>query len=167
MTDQEPLTLDGLAALTAEVSRPSGAGDASTTKSFNAKMIAALRAGNGQVGGDFAGRTMLIITTTGRRTGRKIATVLRYNDIDGRLLIVASMGGAARHPQWYLNLLADPTATIELDGRTSVVTARTLEAGDREQVFPEICRRVEFFAEYQAKSPRTIPVVELVPADFS
>jgi deazaflavin-dependent oxidoreductase (nitroreductase family) len=163
MKDVE-LTVARLAALTEEVRNPGGSGDASVAKAFNAALADALRAGKGQLSGELAGRKLLILTTTGRRSGRQITTVLRYTPLHSRLFVVASMGGAERHPQWYLNLLATPRAQVEVDGETFSVDAVTLEGDERETTFAHAARVVPVYNEYRARTQRQIPVVELVRA---
>src|SRR6202521_4920340 len=88
----------------------------SDMKAFNAKLIADFRANNGQFTGDMAGRGLLILTTTGARSGEPRSVVLGYGRHRDRLVVIASDNGAPKAPAWYHNLLANPTALIELAG---------------------------------------------------
>src|ERR1700693_5851714 len=88
----------------------------SDMKAFNAKLIADFRANHGQFTGDMAGRGLLILTTTGARSGEPRSVVLGYGRHGDRLVVIASANGAPKAPAWYHNLLANPTAVIELAG---------------------------------------------------
>ncbi len=106
---------------------------------------------------------VLLLTTTGRKTGKRRTTPLLYVEDGGRYVIVASVGGAPKHPAWYLNLRADPSATIEVGSRTLAVRAETAEADERDRLWQALTRMYPTYDAYQARTTRTIPVVALTP----
>src|SRR3984893_17549833 len=106
----------------------------SDMKVFNAKLIADFRANHGQFTGDMAGRSLLILTTTGARSGKPHSVVLGYGQRGGQIVLLASNNGAPSAPDWYHNLLADPTATVELAGPDRFrVRATTVPSDQREE----------------------------------
>lgn len=129
---------------------------------FNEQIMQEFRANHGRLGGSFAGAPVLLLHTTGARTGRDRVSPLMYLDLDGHRYVFASKAGADSDPDWYRNLLAHPDVSVEGGSETYPATARPLPPGDRDRVFAEQARRFANFAEYQAKTTRTIPVVELV-----
>jgi deazaflavin-dependent oxidoreductase (nitroreductase family) len=108
------------------------------------------------------GRALLLLTTTGARTGRARTNPMMYVEIDGRRLVIASNAGAEKHPDWYVNLVANPSVTVECDGEEYAATAAVPTGEERDRLFAEIVRRFPFFGDHQAGVARTIPVVELV-----
>ncbi len=114
---------------------------------------------------------LLLLTTTGRRTGHAYTTPMMFHREDGRLFVVASNIGAPRDPDWCLNLRAQPAVTVELGDQEgsppSAATARVLEGKDRVAVWARITELYPFFLDHQAKAPREIPVVELTSAEPS
>lgn len=162
------LNFEELAKLTAEVLDPHGPGSpqwqaqGSHTQRMNAELMRALRENGGTVPGELADIPMLIITTVGAKSGQRRAVPLAYQVIDDRLVIIASMGGAAKHPPWFHNLVANPQVTVEKDGTTFSARARVTAGADREQLFRRVCENFPVFAEYQARTERVIPVVELL-----
>jgi deazaflavin-dependent oxidoreductase (nitroreductase family) len=165
LSDPVPLTVAELARLTAEVADPAGPGAAAVTKAFNATMVHALRQGVGRVDGELADVDLLVMTTTGRSSGRRIPSPLGWFEIDGRLLVIASMGGADRNPNWYHNVRADPSVLVELLGETFEARAVPTEGADRDALYAEICRRSAVFSDYQARTTRVIPVVEILRSE--
>jgi deazaflavin-dependent oxidoreductase (nitroreductase family) len=87
---------------------------------------------------------------------------LRYTSLDGRLFVVASMGGAEKDPQWYLNLVSTPRAQIELDGESFAVDAVTLTGDSRADIFARAAQLVPAYLGYEVRTQRQIPVVELI-----
>jgi len=162
--DRVELTVAELAKLTEEVRAPGGAGDAPHTKRFNEAMIAALRAGQGHIEGELSGIDLLIMTSTGRRSGKQHAVPLAYFVIDGRLLVVASMGGADINPPWYFNVIANPNVRVELNGVAFDAVATPTKGADRDQLYAGVCSRLPVFKDYQERTTRVIPVIELVAA---
>jgi deazaflavin-dependent oxidoreductase (nitroreductase family) len=110
-----------------------------------------------------AGRQLLLLTTTGRRTGQPRTSPMIYVRDGDRLLVIASNAGAGKHPRWYLNLVTDPRVHVEIGAESYDASAAPLRGDDRAEVFARIVASYPFFAEHQAKE-REIPVVELVPA---
>ena len=131
---------------------------------YNRRLIEEFRAGRVEPGGPLEGRPLLLLTTTGAKTGRRHTTPLMYVLDGGRLLVIASNAGAPRHPDWYRNLSADPGVTVEVGAETYEATAAELEGEERERVWGEIVASYPFFAEHEEKAaPRRIPVVALEP----
>ena len=115
------------------------------------------------------GRPVLALTTVGATSGATRRTVLCwFPDGENRWLIVASFGGSARHPAWYLNMAKNPDKVwIEIDGRKLKVEAHSLKGAEREQAWRQIVSLAPGFAGYQQKTDREIPVVRLQPAPQS
>lgn len=129
---------------------------------FNKQVIDEFRANNGQVGGYFEGARLLLLTTTGARSGRPHTTPLGYLPDGGeRMLVIASAGGAPHHPAWYHNLKANPHATVETGVFVFEVQAEILEGAERDEAFARAVEGDPGWAGYQAKTTRTIPVVAL------
>jgi deazaflavin-dependent oxidoreductase (nitroreductase family) len=129
---------------------------------WNSKIIAEFRANAGKVGGQFEGAPLLLLTTHGRKSGAERTNPMMYLADGDRLLVFASKAGAPTHPDWYLNLRAHPQVTVEVGTSTFQATAVPLAGEDRDKMFAEQARRYPGFAEYQAKTDRVIPVVELL-----
>lgn len=125
----------------------------------NRRVIEQFRAG-GEIEGMHRDR-LLLLTTTGRRSGLERTTPMMFHREGARLLVIASNIGAPQHPDWYLNLVADPAVTVELDDERHAATATALAGADREQVWATIKAAYPFFADHEAATTRTIPVVEL------
>ncbi|MEV8514741.1 nitroreductase family deazaflavin-dependent oxidoreductase [Dactylosporangium sp. NPDC051484] len=124
----------------------------------NRKLIAEFRAS----GRRLEGRPLLLLTTTGRRSGKSYTTPMMYVRLDDRLLVIASAAGAPKHPDWYRNLAADPAVTVEADGEEYRATARPTTGADREALFARIVEQYPFLADHQRGIERQIPIVELV-----
>lgn len=121
------------------------------------------RVSNGRIGGRFGKLNVLLLTTTGRKSGRPWTTPLTYLQDGENLVVIASNGGAARHPTWYLNLRADPAATLELPGRTISASAETASPEEKARLWPRIVEMYGGYADYQRRTSRDIPVVILRP----
>jgi len=100
--------------------------------------------------------------TVGRKSGRPVRSELRAHRVAGRLFVVASKAGADRHPDWFHNLAANADVTVTLESEEYPATARPLDAPERDVVFAEICAAAPAFAEYQQRTDRVLPVVELI-----
>jgi deazaflavin-dependent oxidoreductase (nitroreductase family) len=120
------------------------------------------RASGGRLGGGFEGRPILLLTTNGAKTGRPHTTPMMYLLEDGRLYVFASKGGAPTHPDWYWNLVANPDVIVELGTERFDATASPLTDGERDRVYARQSELYPQFGEYQRKTERTIPVVELI-----
>jgi deazaflavin-dependent oxidoreductase (nitroreductase family) len=130
-------------------------------REFNTTLIAEFRANGGKVGGAFENGTLLLLTTTGAKTGKPRISPLAYYTIDGKMIIIGSYAGADQHPAWVHNLRANPRAHIEVGATEYDVVARELPAAERDDVFAEVVKAAPVFAEYQAKTSRVIPLFEL------
>jgi deazaflavin-dependent oxidoreductase (nitroreductase family) len=128
---------------------------------FNASIIDEFRADAGRLGGPFAGGRLLLLTTTGARSGRPHTTPVGYLPDGGRVLVIASAGGADRHPDWYLNLVAHPVVTVENGTFTYEARAAVLDGRERDLLFARAVEADPGWAAYQAKASRTLPVVAL------
>jgi deazaflavin-dependent oxidoreductase (nitroreductase family) len=126
---------------------------------INRRTIAQFRAG-GEIEGMQRDR-LVLLTTTGRRSGRAVTTPLMFHRDGDRVLVIASNVGAPAHPNWYLNLVADPAVTVELADETYAATATPLEGDERRRVWTLLTSTYPFFAEHEAKTDRVIPVVAL------
>jgi deazaflavin-dependent oxidoreductase (nitroreductase family) len=122
------------------------------------------RASSGVVGRRLVNNDMLLITTTGRRTGRPHTVPLLYLTDPEGWLVIASWGGRDRHPEWYLNLQAEPRARIQIRRDRHQVVAATVDHDWRRALWPRIVSAYDGYAEYQARTDRQIPVVLLQPA---
>ena len=131
---------------------------------WNTRIIAEFRANEGRVGGQFQGAPLLILHTTGAKSGLERENPMMYLELDGHRYVFASKGGADTHPDWYHNLVAHPEVTVELGAETFAADATTVEGAERDRVFAIQAQRYPGFAEYETKTTRVIPVVELVRA---
>ena|ERR1700722_9626063 len=131
---------------------------------WNSKIIEEFRANNGEVGGPFKGAPMALLHTTGAKTGAERINPMMYLDLEGRRFVLASKAGADTNPDWYHNLVAHPRVTVEVGADTYPAEAEPITGGERDRIYAEQAKRYPGFAEYQEKTQRVIPVVELVPA---
>jgi len=137
--------------------------DIGTLQAFNKNIVDEFRANDGKVGGQFEGADLLLLTTTGAKSGQPRLSPLAYFRVDGKLLILGSFAGSDVNPAWVHNLRAHPSARVEIGTEASDVTARELPPEERDDLFPKITAVAPGFAEYQAKTSRIIPVFELQP----
>ncbi|MDX3757216.1 nitroreductase/quinone reductase family protein [Streptomyces mirabilis] len=129
---------------------------------FNQQVIEEFRAHHGKVGGYFEGARLLLLTTTGARTGTPHTTPVGYYPDGGdRVIVIASAGGAHRHPDWYRNLVAHPRVRVESGVFAYDAEAVVLEGAERDRLFARAVEADQGWAEYQAKTDRVIPVVAL------
>ncbi len=119
------------------------------------------RVTGGRIGGRIAGLPVLLLTTKGRKSGQPRTCALTYIPDDDASVVIASYAGEPRHPDWWLNLVADPRAEIQRGGEQLRVRAREAEGEERERFWNEIVRRQSAYAEYQTRTSRRIPVVVL------
>ena len=134
-------------------------------REWDTQIIEEFRANSGRVGGYFEGAPMLILHSTGAKSGEERVHPLMYLQVDGTCAIFASKAGAPTHPDWYYNLLAHPSATIEVGTETKAVTARVAEGEERDALWTTQKERYPGFAEYERKTTREIPVIILEPAN--
>jgi deazaflavin-dependent oxidoreductase (nitroreductase family) len=128
---------------------------------YNRQIIEEFRANAGKVGGSWEGRNLLLLTTTGRRSGKQHTTPLAYARDGDRLLVFGSKAGAPTHPEWFLNLVAHPRVVVEVADERYEADATPLEGEERDREFAAQAARIPTFAEYQAKTARVIPVIAL------
>lgn len=128
---------------------------------FNEQIIAEFRANDGKVGGQFEGANLLLLHTTGAKSGQPRVSPLAYFRIDGKLIIIGSFAGAPVSPAWVHNLRANPQARVEVGTDTFDVAAHELPADERAALFDKVTAVAPGFAEYQAKTTRVIPLFEL------
>ena len=131
---------------------------------FNQQIIKEFRANDGKVGGPFEGAPILLLHSTGARSGNERVNPLVYQADGDRLVIFASKAGAPTNPDWYHNLLAHPRTKVEVGDGTVEVNARVAEADERDRLWNRQKEQMPGFADYEHKTTRTIPVVILEPA---
>ena len=127
----------------------------------NRAVIEEFRANGGRVGGRFEGRPMLLLTTTGARTGRRLTTPVVYLPDGDRMVVFGSRGGAPTHPGWVHNLRANPIATVEVGTESFEVDAVETEGEERERLYERQTQASPVFAEYQQRTSRRIPAIAL------
>lgn len=133
---------------------------------FNQQIIDEFRANAGQVGGPFEGSRLLLLTTTGARSGEPHTTPVSYLPDGGeRVLVIASASGSPKHPHWFTNLVADPIVRVEDGVFTYQAKATVLVDAERDEVFARATEDDPEWAGYQAKTTRVIPVVALAAID--
>ena len=139
--------------------------DIATLQAFNKNLVDEFRANAGKVTGQFANADLLLLTTTGAKSGEHRVSPLAYFRVDGKLIIVGSFAGAPVNPAWVHNLRANPQARIEIGGQSGVraldVTTRELPPDERNALFERITTAAPGFADYQANTSRVIPLFEL------
>lgn len=131
---------------------------------FNSTVIAEFRSNHGMVGGGFEGAPMLVLTTTGAKSGTPRTVPLVYLADGERVIIFASKAGAPTNPDWYHNLLANPRVSVELGDETFEAVASVVEGDERDRLYATQASFMPGFTEYQEKTERLIPVVALTRA---
>lgn len=135
--------------------------DASDFDAMNRKVIEEFRTTGGKAGGMFEGKPLVLVHHVGAKSGtERIAPLVPYLD-DGRIFVFASKGGADTNPDWYHNLVANPSTTLELGSDTFPVTARLLTGAERDDVYAKQSAVEPQFGDYQRNTTRVIPVFEL------
>jgi len=130
---------------------------------FNRGVIEEFRANDGKVGGPFEGAPVLLLTATGAKSGERRTTPVMYLPDGQRMVIFASKGGAPTNPAWYHNLVANPSATVEVGPDTVEVEAVVTSGEERDRLFDQQASHYPQFADYAQKTTRQIPVVALEP----
>lgn len=160
------VTFEDIGSMSAELSAPGG-GQGPVADDVNARFIEEFRSNAGQIPGELGESIdFLIITVIGAKTGKHRTIPLAYFNLDGRIVIIASMAGSERHPTWYNNLRANPDVTVELGDSSYRATAVETSGTDRDALFARVCEHAPVFATYQAKTTRKIPVIELVHKEW-
>ena len=130
---------------------------------WNRRIIEEFRANDGVVGGMFEGAPIVLLHTTGRKSGKERINPLVALPRDGRIFVFASYAGADHHPDWFHNIVADPKVELEFGTDRYRATAVVIEGAERDEIYAEQAALRPNFAEYQGKTSRVIPVVELRP----
>jgi len=133
----------------------------SDREDWNSNIIQEFRANEGKVGGPFDGAPLLLLHTTGARSGEERVNPMMYLADGDRLVVFASKGGAPTNPDWYHNLVANPEVEIEVGTERRKMRARVAEGEERDRLYAEQSKRYPQFAKYQEGTDRTIPVVIL------
>lgn len=131
--------------------------------SVKAQLIAEIRAHGHAVTGIYVGRQALVLTTIGAKSGEPRVSPLAYSIDGGRYVVTASRGGSPRHPSWYLNLVAHPIVTIEVDGQAIQARATPAEGLERERLWLQHVALHPGIGPYAEMTSREIPVVVLEP----
>ncbi len=132
-------------------------------REFNEQNIEEFRRNGGKVGGQFEGFPLLLLTSTGARSGAQRVNPVAYFDIDGKIYVVGSAAGRDNNPAWVHNIRANPRVSVEIGSESAKpAIARELPRDERDSVYPVVVERAPGFGEYQQRTDRLIPVFELV-----
>jgi deazaflavin-dependent oxidoreductase (nitroreductase family) len=126
----------------------------------NTKVIEEFRANSGVVQG-WGDANLLLLTTTGAKSGNRHTTPVAYSTDGDRLVVIASFAGRPNNPAWYHNLVANPRATVEMGDEKFDVVAAVAEGDERDRLYGEQAAKIPAFAEYEQKTTRRIPVIVL------
>ncbi|MEB3052324.1 nitroreductase family deazaflavin-dependent oxidoreductase [Mycolicibacter sp. MYC123] len=129
---------------------------------FNARNIAEFRSSGGKLGGQFEGAPVLLLTTIGAKSGQQRISPMMYLPEGDRIFVFASNAGSDRHPSWYHNLRANPSATVEIGTETQSVTATEITGAEHDRLYAIQAERYPGFATYRERTDRIIPVIELI-----
>jgi deazaflavin-dependent oxidoreductase (nitroreductase family) len=132
---------------------------------WNEKIIEEFRANEGKVGGYFENMTLLLLQTTGAKSGLLRLNPAAYTEDRGRLVIIASKGGADTHPDWYYNIVANPHVTVEVGSEKYDAVATVEEEPERTRLYDQMAAQYPGFEEYRQKTSRIIPVITLQRKD--
>ena len=130
---------------------------------WNQKIIDEFRANDGKVGGRFEGKTLLLLHTTGAKSGKKRVNPVAYVRDGERYVVIASKGGAPTNPGWYYNILARPRLTVEVGTETFQVDAKVAKEPERSRLYNKMVEMLPAFDDYRRKTERVIPVIKLKP----
>ncbi len=128
-------------------------------KAFNARLVEEFRANDGKLSGPLEGRVLMLLTTTGARTGREHTVVIGFKPYGDAYAVIASNNGSDRPPAWFHNLTAKPDVTVEIPGRRFQAKARVARPEER----PELAKLITYYESQQALTKREIPFVVLEP----
>lgn len=132
---------------------------------WNQKIIDEFRANDGVVGGHFEGKTLLLLHTTGAKSGKERVNPVAYVRDGKRYIVIASKGGAPDNPDWYYNILAHPRLTVEVETETFDVEAKVTEEPERTRLYNKMVAMMPGFDDYRRKTDREIPVIKLTPVE--
>jgi deazaflavin-dependent oxidoreductase (nitroreductase family) len=133
----------------------------SNPNDWNKKIIEEFRANGGKVGGAFAGKSLLLLHTTGAKSQQQRVSPVAYITDGGRLAVIASKGGAPTHPDWYYNLVANPLVTVEVGTEQFQAHATIPAEPERRRLYDQMVTLMPGFADYERKTTRIIPVIVL------
>jgi deazaflavin-dependent oxidoreductase (nitroreductase family) len=128
---------------------------------WNTQIINEFRTNAGKVGGQFEGAPLLLLHTTGAKSGQERVSPMMYQQVGDDIAVFASKGGAPTHPDWYHNLVKNPAVTAEIGTDTVPFTARVADGDERERIWTAQKGAFPGFADYESKTTRQIPVVVL------
>ena len=131
------------------------------TNERNQAVIAEFRASGGKITGRSTIDSLLLLTTTGAKSGRSHTTPLAYHRDGDHLIVVASMGGAPKNPAWYHNLTANPEVTVEVGSETFRAKAASVSGEERGRLYQQHAGHSSVFVDYEKKTSGTIPVISL------
>jgi len=128
---------------------------------WNKAIIEEFRANGGKVGGMFEGKPILLLHTTGAKSGKPHLNPVVYTTDGDKLVVIASKAGAPTHPDWYYNLVANPLVTVEVGTEQFQAQAAVVPEPDRTRLYKQMITVMDSFAEYEQKTTRVIPVIAL------
>ncbi|GAA4522701.1 nitroreductase family deazaflavin-dependent oxidoreductase [Nonomuraea ferruginea] len=128
---------------------------------FNQQVIEEFRANGGKVGGYFEGADLLLLTTTGAKSGRQVTSPVMYLEDGGRLVVIASKAGADDNPAWFHNLRATPEVKVEIGTEEFQAEASVVDRQERDRLYARMVEKAPGFADYETKTTRVIPVITL------
>jgi len=143
-----------------------GTGSDAVFKFTNALHRGIFKATNGRLMGKFFGMPVVMLTTTGRKSGKQRTSMLTSptRDASGNIVLVASKGGDPKHPMWFLNLRTNPTVEATFEGKKRTMHARVATPEEKQDLWPKVVAGYKGYASYQTKTTRDIPLVILEPA---
>lgn len=133
------------------------------TRSLSLANRGLLWASGGRIGKSFKGAPVCLLTTTGRRSGRPRTVVLLYVEDGEDIVVIASMGGSRRSPDWYFNLVDEPNVEVEVDGKRRAMVARVAQGDERERLWVRSAESYPDYTTYKERTEREIPVVVCGP----
>ena len=158
MVENTPGAGATLAALQEVVEEMHATGPGVKARKFNEALIADYRATGGTRTGEIPPKAIVLLTMTGAKSGSTRTVPVGIEEIDGRLIVVASQSGLPKHPQWYYNVVANPIVTAEWQGEEFRALAVVLEGAERDEIFGKLN---ETFHSFQAMTTRRFPIIEL------
>lgn len=139
--------------------------DMASERDFNEKNIEEFRSNGGRVGGQFEGFPLLLLTSTGAKSGAERLNLIAYFDIDDKIYVIGSAAGRDQSPAWVFNLRANPDVSVEIGADPPRrVVARELPRDERDRIYEIVVARAPGFGEYEKRTDRVIPVFELTAA---
>jgi deazaflavin-dependent oxidoreductase (nitroreductase family) len=144
-----------------QIDRSKLVADTAALDDFNRNIVEEFRANGGKVGGPFEGGTLLLLHTTGARSGKQRLSPLAYKVIDDKMLIIGSYAGAPKDPAWVHNLRANLKARVEVGTEAYDVDVRELPTAERDKAYAKLEEVAPVFAQYQKNTTRVIPLFEL------